>query len=452
MNLLLEHLKRSYSDKKILILGWGREGQSTFHALQTACPDAQIAMSDKNPTQATPIPSEPYLEHLDHYDVIFKTPGISVRLPELQEFSKNGGVITSQLNEFLEVYRDHTYGVTGTKGKSTTSSLIEHFLRALGKHVILAGNIGTPVFDIAENITDETSTVIEMSSYQLESVTHSPHVAVLLNLFPEHINYHGHIDQYAAAKSHITHFQTAEDLLIFNQDNEKILQIANNSLATKIPFSSQTHLQYPAAVKMVLETLDNTTLPKTIKSWNVLPALLAISHELVNADDIAKVRHSLVTFQPLPHRLQTVSNEGGITWIDDTLATIPEATIAALEAVPHVDVLMLGGYDRGILFDKIVDKVITKKIPSLIFFKPSGETMYHLLRGKYPSDRWPIMHIVEDMKEAVQLAYQLAPKHGTVLLSPSSPSFGQFKDYEDKSRQFVHWITELAPGAEGNKK
>lgn len=450
MNRLATHLAERYDGKRILILGWAREGQTTHTLLTKACPTAELFVSDGNQDvlhewmQETNIElrTSPYLQDLQQFDVIFKTPGVPIHIPELQEYLASGGVVTSQLAEFLSVYRDQVIGITGTKGKSTTASLIAHLYAAAGKEVLLAGNIGKPVFEVASELTSTTTIVIEMSSYQLETIQTSPHLAVLLNLFPEHLNYHRTLENYLLAKAKITHFQNSNDTVIFNQDSPELSLAVQNSSAQKIPFSYQAQLQYPEVVQQVMSMLDQLDLPSTIKKWNILPALLVTSLELdLSADQMVD---ALKEFRTLPHRLETVGQFGAVTWIDDTLATIPEATIAALDSLPKVDVLMVGGFDRGISYQKIIDAIQTKKIAAIAFFKPSGQLIFDGIRAQYPESSWPKMQLVESMEEAVRFAYQHAPENGVVLLSPSSPSFGQFKDYEDKSAQYRSWIEQLA--------
>jgi len=446
MSTLTDQLQK-YDGKQILILGWGREGQSTYQLLSTCCPTANITVSDQDETALSEwqknnhsLQVSTYLQGLNSYQVIFKTAGIFGGIPELSNFLQSGGVMTTQLNEFLLAYKDQVIGVTGTKGKSTTSSLIATLSVASSKHTLLAGNIGTPVFDVGEQVLPESQIILEMSSYQLDSVTSSPHTAVFLNFFPEHLNYHQSIGNYLAAKEKITGFQSQDDILIYNQDSPEVSEVATLSKAQLIPFSYTHNLPYPQNIETVLTELEQVQLPETIKKWNVLPALLASQSFGLSVEQIIAALH---TFKPLPHRLETVSSAGEITWIDDTLATIPEATIAALEALPRVDVLLLGGYDRGISYQKIIDVCVTKRIPAIGFFKPSGQTMYDLLRQNYPEAVWPKMKVVESMDEAVQFSLDHSSKGAVVLLSPSSPSFGQFKNYEDKSAQFRIAINKL---------
>lgn len=449
MQQLIEHLRQQYRGRRILILGWGREGQSTYRLLSGLGGEWQLFISDQSaaaisewqsqPTEA--VTALPYLTQLDQVDVIFKTPGIPAHLPELRRFVQRGGRLTSQLNEFLQVYHSQVIGVTGTKGKSTTSTLIAHLLQNAGREVAFGGNIGIPVFELLPQLQPTTAIVIEMSSYQLEVVTASPHIAVFLNLYPEHLNYHQTMEKYLFAKAQITLHQKATDLLIYNQDLPETRQVAALTAAQKLPFSYLNQDQYPQTVQAVLAQLDQVGLPPTVKNWNVLPALLVGDQLGLTA---AQLRQGLDSFKTLPHRLETISRDGEVEWIDDTLATIPEATIAALAAVPNVSVLLLGGFDRGISYQKVVAAAAAARIPAVAFFPPSGQRMYDLWRQTYPATEWPEMQVVETMEEAVRFARQHAPAGTAVLLSPASPSFGQFKNYEDKSAQFRDWIAQTA--------
>lgn len=255
MSTLTDQLQQ-YDGKRILILGWGREGQSTFQLLSKCCPNSSITVSDQDQAALSEwqntnhsLQVVAYLQELQQFQIIFKTAGIFGGLPELRNFVQNGGVITTQLNEFLLAYRNQVIGVTGTKGKSTTSSLIATLSLASGKHTLLAGNIGTPVFDVAEQVLPESQIIVEMSSYQLDSVTASPHTAVFLNFFPEHLNYHQSIGNYLAAKEKITRFQTHDDVFIYNQDSPEVSEVATSTQAQLIPFSFTRNLPYPQTVK-----------------------------------------------------------------------------------------------------------------------------------------------------------------------------------------------------------
>jgi UDP-N-acetylmuramoylalanine--D-glutamate ligase len=436
MNKLARHLQEKYSHQKIVVLGFGREGKSTLELLQEAFPDDVITIMDKQAFSDETLPRNvvlaDYLKNLEQYDVIFKTPGIPIIEAALQDFVQLGKKITSQLSEFLEVYRDQVIGVTGTKGKSTTSALIYHFLKKAEIPTLLIGNIGTPVFSVATKITPEMKLVVEMSSYYLETVECSPHIAVMLNIFPEHLNYHGSLEHYVAAKAHITAHQTEMDYFLFNAEDEHLQDIAKKTKAYIVSYE-------PSKEQPILEPFAEAMghLPTIVQEQNVLPAFLVARICKIKDSSIAE---ALRTFETLPHRLQRVGTYKGITFIDDTLATIPEATVSAIHAFLPIDVIILGGFDRGLDYTKVVDAVIKKKIPTVLFFRPSGEKMYDILLARYKKEQIPDIYFVNSMEETVQLAFAHAKQGSVVLLSPASPSFGVFKDYEDKSTQYIHWI------------
>lgn len=446
MSALTDSLHQLYAGKKILILGWGREGQSTYQLLRRVFPEQDISVADQNTPQLSSL-SDPhlhveqqYLANVNEYDVMFKAPGVPVRLPELHAFHKSGKTITSQLNEFLRVYRQQVIGVTGTKGKSTTSALIHHLLHQAGLPTVLLGNIGTPVFTAVDQVTPDMKLVIEMSSYHLETIQFSPHIAVFVSMFAEHLNYHGSLEKYLAAKANITHFQTDQDLFIFNHQHPEIVDISRHTEAQLQPYSSQTLTQLLEKYHIEDETLQH--LSPVVQRFNIAPALLVAEHFKAVPRDINQV---LKMFQPLPHRLQKIGEHRGITFVDDTLATIPEATCKAIEAYPNTSVIILGGFDRGLDYTKVVTKVLEEKIPTVLFFKPSGEKMHQQMQTVASKNQLtlPQTFFVTSMEEAVRLAYHHATPNSAVLLSPASPSHGQFKDYEDKSAQFVQWVTQL---------
>ncbi len=298
LNLFLEHLHHQYNSHKILILGFGREGQSTLRMLRQAFPTLDLFISDQNPLQLSEVDDKhlfhhgKYFEDLQQYDVIFKTPGISLWETGLQKYLQNGGRITSQLNEFLDVFHQQTIGVTGTKGKSTTSALINHVLQTAGLPTLLTGNIGTPVFESIQEIRAKTQVVVEMSSYQLELITQSPHIAILLDIFPEHLNHHRTFENYLAAKARITQFQNRDDILIYNKDFPELQWLASRSQANKVPFSLT---ELPSELK--LDSYLN--LNQVIRTKILLPVFLVGQTLGLSTNQMQK---AFETFQALPHR------------------------------------------------------------------------------------------------------------------------------------------------------
>jgi UDP-N-acetylmuramoylalanine--D-glutamate ligase len=283
----------------------------------------------------------------------------------------------------------------------------------------LIGNIEVPVLQFLSTAIPEDVFVYELSSFQLTNLKKSPSIAVLLNIYPEHLDYYGgSFKEYTKAKANITRHQTAEDFLIYNSENSEVCKIAKSSKAQKIPFGK--NLRSSASQKEA----------ELLYPW-VASAEPAILIGKLFGIAQKKIEQAVKNFKPLPHRLQRVGEWKGITFYNDSLATIPEATIAALDALgPKVYTLIAGGYDRGISFEKLGKKIEKSSVRVLVLFPTTGKKILESM--KYP----PKHFFAKDMKEAVSLCYAHTPKGKICLLSPASSSFNMFKDYKDRGNQF----------------
>ena len=395
-------------DKKIAILGFGREGKSSYRFIRNYLPDKHLAIHDKdfieiNDVHTTTITGENYLQNLNDYDLILKTPGINfAHINYYIEPEK----ISSQTALFLQYCGNQTIGVTGTKGKSTTTSLIYHILQKTGKKTILAGNIGVPFFDIIENIDEQTIIVAELSAHQLEFVRHSPHIAVLLNLYQEHLDHFNSFSSYVQAKMNITKYQNEKDILVYNQENVQITkQLQQHGFIREFePYSSQN--KYTAALT-------------TCK-------LLGISEKEMEA--------ALASFLPLEHRQEFVGEKHGIRFYNDSISTVPETTIYALEALKEVDTLLLGGFDRGIDYQILYDYLKENPVENIVFMGPAGIRM---------KNEWEtvINHIVEnDMQKIIHFAIQNTQKGKICLLSPAAASYDQYTNFEERGKIFKQCV------------
>ena len=310
-DLILNRLR----DKRILVLGFGREGKSTLRFLQKHLPEAVVAVADKNGIDGVKYFGNQYLEAMYDYDIVIKTPGIS-----LKDFDTKGVEITSQTDLFLSQFHSQTIGISGTKGKSTTTSLIYHLLKSSGRKAILTGNIGIPCFDIIDDIDAETIVVYELSAHQLEYVHNSPCVGVLLNVFEEHLDHFGSMWRYKSAKLNIMRHMGADDIAVIH---ESLLYDARKLLVNHIVFSPFD----------ISEFVDETALPLKGKHnlLNVKAALLAC-HAYDGADCQELIPY-LYSFKPLEHRLEPVGTYGDVTFCNDSISTIPQATISACQAL-----------------------------------------------------------------------------------------------------------------------
>ncbi|OGD09861.1 hypothetical protein A2397_04760 [Candidatus Amesbacteria bacterium RIFOXYB1_FULL_44_23] len=396
---------------KILILGFAREGQSTERFLKQRFPHLKIDTSDQkdNPD---------YLKHLQEYKLVIKTPGISPHKPEIVAAKKNGVIFSSHTQLFFEVCPSkNIIGITGTKGKSTTTSIIYEVLKANHKPAVLVGNIGKPALDFLSDISPNTWVVMELSSYQLMDMSASPHIAVLQNIYPDHLDYHSDFAEYKNAKLNITKYQTANDYLI-------------------------TQLDVPTKAKKTIFSISDfdpqvkTKLIGDHNKLNIIP-ILKIS-------DILKLSKTLTyqaieNFQPLETRLELVATKNGIGFYADTLATIPQATIAAIDGLSsEVETLIAGGHDRKQNYSDLAKKILNSNIKNLILFPATGSRIWEEVSKLEPRS---INHFaVTNMSDAVKIALHQTTSGKICLLSPAAPSFTLFKDYHDEYEQYKKFI------------
>jgi len=434
----LETLK----NKKVLILGFGKEGKDTFEFFKKIFPKKVLGIADKNPKCKLKIKNEKskkikwhlgknYLSSLKKYEIIIKSPGIPIHLPEVEKAFQEGK-ITSQTEIFFENYKGKIVGITGTKGKSTTASLVYKILKSGGLKVHLGGNIGKPVLNYVISSKKNEVFVYELSSHQLYNLKISPHVAVFLNIYPEHLDYYNNFKEYLMAKANITLWQTKDDFLIYNFKDKNIREIAKKSKAKKIPIKNY---------QTVLKSIGIERVP----FWGEFYGLnIACAIEVGKIFGIKKekIKKAIEQFKPLPHRLEYVGRFKGIDFFNDSLATIPQTTILALRSLNRrVQTLILGGYDRGVEFQELVREILKRKIKNLILFPETGEKIWREILKRVKDDsKLPKAILVQNMKDAVKTAFEITEKNKICLLSPASPSFGIFKDYKERGNLFKKYV------------
>lgn len=401
---------------KVLILGYAREGQSTFKFLKKLFPALRIDTADQKD-------GPDYLSKLNDYSLVIKSPGISPHKPEIQSALKKGVMFTSQTQIFFELCPAKIIGVTGTKGKSTTASLIHYVLSNNGVKSHLVGNIGQPALDYLDEIGKDDWVVMELSSYQLLDLNKSPHIAVIQAIYQDHLDYHKDFSEYQNAKLNITRYQSSDDILITAFDTQ--------TLARKIIIK-------PEPVESQLLGPHNL--------YNIMPAIIIGEMLKIPRN---KILDSIKTFAPLPTRLSKVAVVGKVTFYEDTLATIPEATIAALNAFSSgVETLIAGGHDRKQNYSDLANTILDKGIKNIILFPATGVKIEQevinspSLTKEGVRGRLQIFHVTS-MSEAVNIAYQNTSPGKIVLLSPGAPSFTLFKDYRDESAQYRQAIANL---------
>ncbi|GAX62336.1 UDP-N-acetylmuramoylalanine-D-glutamate ligase [Candidatus Scalindua japonica] len=463
--MLIEELEH----KKILVLGLGREGVSSFQFLRRRFPEKVIGLADKlsknqldeptrriveNDKRVILISGNDYLKNISQFDIICKSSGIKPSIPELDDAKDKGIKTTSNTGLFFECCSSTIIGVTGTKGKSTTATLIYEILKLGGIDVRLTGNIGTPPLSSLEGTTSSTVFIVELSSYQLKDLHKSPHIAVILNITPEHIDFHGTFAAYVEAKRSIVQHQHENDFIIFNSSDKISTEIANISKAKKLSFGFQETIHTSCFMennfllfhsKEQREKIVSTKsihLKGSFNLQNVMPGIIV--GKLFNIPD-NNIATAIQNFRPLEHRLEYVETCNGISFYNDSLATVPEATIAALSVFSERGlILLVGGFDRGLDLTGLARIIIESRIKGLILFPTTGNRLWDNIveianvRGNLPKHCYS-----ENMREAVQKAYNMASEGDTILLSPASASFNLFTDYKDRGNQFKDEVKNL---------
>lgn len=373
--------------KNVAILGYGREGKITEKYIRKNYPELKIGILDQKIDKN-------YLKKQEDFDLAIKTSGIpknKVRIP-----------YTTATNIFFSQNKNFTIGVTGSKGKSTTASLIYEILKASGKKVRLIGNIGNPMLEVLlEKVDPKEIFVIELSSYMLEDIEYSPNIAVTTNLFPEHMDYHGGVEKYYSAKKNIFKFQKTGDHSVKPPFNKKIPLDKS-----EIPLLGEHNLRNIQAAIKVARILKVTD---------------------------AAIKKAIKNFRSLPHRLEFVDEKNGIKFFDDAISTTPESTIAAVKSLKKIGTIFLGGEDRGYNFSEL-EKILRKyKIKNIVLFPDSGKRILKSRKG---------FNVFEtrSMKQAVAFAFKNTPKGQICLLSAASPSYSLWKNFEEKGEEFKKYV------------
>jgi len=477
-----------WKDKKVAVIGAGVEGLSS--ALWLDKQGANVTMLDKNEDTGIGQRAEgiefktgkDYLKGLDSYDVIVRSPGVKRSLPEILDAEEQGKIITSQTQIFFDLSPSPIIGVTGTKGKGTTSALIYEMLKTEGLDVYLGGNIGTPPLNFLDKLTLESWVVLELSSFQLEDLSFprrqesrdprvkpeddienraimgKPHIAVILMITPEHLgidsvgtaNYHESMEEYVSAKRNIIRNQTDKDYAIINRDyppthesdmytHAKVFQISREreaSLDGCFTRQGRVIIRKYGKEEDVIETVE-ILLPGKHNYENVCAASMAADLAGVSLGSIAS---AIRKFKGLPHRLELVKEIRGVKYFDDSFSTTPETAIAAIEAFENPEILILGGSQKNSDFTELGEIISTKgNIKAIIGI---GVEWINI-KSKIKNQKSKIIEDCKNMQEVVQKAAEIAEPGDVVLLSPACASFGMFENYKERGDQFKREVAKL---------
>ncbi len=455
-------MSHNFKNKKIAILGFGVEGTSSAKYLHDK--GAKIWILDKRKKEQldqqflAPVErlgvefvlGENYLSDLSQFDMIVRSPGVKTLLPELQEAAKNGVVVTSQTKLFFDLCPAQIIGVTGTKGKGTTSTLIYEMLKKCGRDTYLGGNIGMPPFTFLDKLTGSSWVVLELSSFQLQDLHKSPHIAVMLMVTSEHLDYHATTEEYVEAKRNILRFQTIDDFAIVNRDypasNEsdilsegKVFYVSRERETDNgcFAFGGKVIIRKNGNDQEIINTSE-IFLPGRHNLENVCSATMAANLAGVNKETIS---HVLKNFRGLEHRLELVKEINGVKYYDDSFSTTPETAIAAIEAFDNPEILILGGASKNSDFSEL-GKVIreAKNIKAIIGI---GEE-WDRIKEQLPMQTAILMiEGATTMEQVVKAAEKIAKPGDIVLLSPACTSFDMFKNYKDRGEQFKKAVSSL---------
>jgi UDP-N-acetylmuramoylalanine--D-glutamate ligase len=423
---MCQQLADFLKDKNIVILGFGREGVSTYNYIRKYFPDKPLAIADKkeitlDDENVTFLTGDNYMDKVFDYELVIKTPGVPIVNIEIPE----GVLITCQVDLFLEYAPCKKIGITGTKGKTTTSTLIYNLISEAGHDAYLVGNIGVPVFDIIDEC-DGKIAVIEMSCHQLEFCRTSPDVAVFTNIFEEHLDHYDGYRGYINAKLNIVNHQTDENYLIYNADQnvEGLIDFMQYN-SRKIAVSCEPANDF----QQKLTSLNPRLVGKHCHQDIFYAEAVA---RLFGADDEAVVR-GISKFEGIPHRMEPVGTFKGITFYNDSIATIPHAVECAVEALGNIETLIFGGLDRGIGYDEFVDYLDVCPIKNIIGMPETGTKICNALIEKGSEKN---IVFAETMEDAVEAAYRYTAEGKTCLLSPAAPSYNVYRNFEHKGNHY----------------
>lgn len=449
----------SWQDKKVAILGFGREGQAMAEYLLQE--GAEITICDEREASALGEIYErwqsrtvhwqlgpSYLKNLEKFSAIVRSPGVPLNLPAIARARAEGSDITSQTKLFFSLCPASVIGVTGTKGKGTTSTLIQKMLEAGRKKVWLVGNIGVPAINILPKLKQKYWVVYELSSFQLQDLTQSPHIAVILGLTVDHQDYHKTPEEYFAAKTNILKWQTKQDDAIFNIDYpetrrlEKLTKGAVYHTSREVPVKDGAYVAGDVIFRRMYGKTERVCYVHEValkgrhNLENICAAVIAATLAGVSLSVIKKV---LKSFKGLPHRLEFIGERHGIEYWNDSYATTPETTIAAIRSFTEPIVLLLGGSEKGLDYERLAEGIVESSVKTIVGIGLSAKKMYDNIvkaakaKNKKPP---PLVEGGRAMTEMIKAARRHAKPGDIILLSPAAASFDHFTNATERGEEF----------------
>ncbi len=389
---------------------------------------------------------EDYLSDLTGLDLIFKTPGMRIDHPALLKAKEEGAVITSEMEEFLKYCKARTIGITGSDGKTTTTTVVGEILKKAGYQVYVGGNIGTPLFTEVEKIRPQDVVVLELSSFQLMTMTTSPEIAIVTNLSPNHLDMHKDMEEYIEAKKNIFRYQKPSDLLILNEDNEITRSFAPLAKGKVEFFSSKNETEDAYYKDGSLFLRDERVVDlKEMKvkgihnAENFLAAFLAVEDFVVKPI----MRELAISFPGVKHRCQFIREYEGVRYYNDSIASSPTRTLASIRSFDRKVNVILGGYDKRLDFTPLAEEG-NKFIKNVVLV---GDTKYKIQEAfnkeEEKSGEYIPLHMAENFEDAVRLLKSISIDGDAAILSPACASFDMFRNFEERGDKFVELVNEF---------
>lgn len=445
MNKKLEEFNKKLQQSKIAIIGLGVSNIPLLDYLYELNCDVTIfdkkeITLDISKYNYKVFTGEDYLDNLVGYDIIFRSPSCLPTNPKLREEQARGAYITTEIEEVIRMTPSKVIGVTGSDGKTTTTTLISEVLKANGYKVFLGGNIGTPLFTQIKDMTKDDIVVLELSSFQLMEMRVSPEISVITNISPNHLDYHSSYDEYIEAKKSI--YKNSNGILVLNKDNEITSKLESEREIRYFSRYTKTNCFYTIDDKIYYQDkmiLDCSFLK--IRGRHNHENICACLSATIDLIDLDKSLEAIKKFSGVEHRLEFIREINGAKWYNDSVSSSPTRTIAGLESYKERIVLIAGGYDKNLDYTPIA-KPILEHVRVLILFGRTKDKIYKAVTEAKTNEDIEI-YTLNTLEEVVNKAYEKARSGEVVLFSPASASFDMFKNFADRGLQFKDLVNKL---------
>lgn len=442
MNKKFQEFKEKLTTSKIAIIGLGVSNLPLLEYLYNLSCDVTIFQDNKLEIDISKYnyPIHYGLKELKGFDIIFRSPGCLPSREELQEEISRGAYVTTEVAEVVRLTPSKVIGITGSDGKTTTTTLINLVLKANGYNTYLGGNIGTPLFTQIENMKEDDIVVLELSSFQLMDMKTSPEIAVITNISPNHLDKHKDYEEYIKAKENI--FRNNDGILVLNYDNEVTNKITSSREIRYFSKESTTNAFYIHENNIYFQgklIIDTSQLQiKGLHNYENICACLSAIYDMIDLDTSVK---AITDFKGVEHRIEFVREINGVKWYNDSVSSSPTRTIAGLNSFKEKIVLIAGGYDKNLDYTPLAEPIL-KKVSKLILFGNTKDKIYQAVINKKKEESLDI-YICNTLEEVVSIAHQVSIPKEIVLFSPASASFDMFKNFADRGKQFKDLVNKL---------